>query len=537
MKIFNLIRSEFVKNYSLKKFLIIILVITLFCVGLVEFTNMFYPQKSDDNPVFSFFDEHRYKELNTKNNRDLEEEYELYAMNIIKEINEYTEKNNISYAEYDWRYRLLVDIRFDLEENYLDKLIRDNIDDSFIKNICSDDSYKPTEYGDGYASSFPGKIAMRCDYYKDNTLDSRIAEREKTINIYSQLLKENKYYLYLQYLVDEGRLWPDEVEVAQLIIDKKIEDVTDWHALSFLQYSNLPIGDITDEESYNELYTDYGYASYEDYVRYQKTLQRDEEKDKKIILYSLKNDIKHDLVYDKTTYSGMTDYSFQFVSSKTIVNQSFHLTIIVLLLVCITSSGIVSGEHNKGTIKNIITTPVKRYKILLSKFIYLILHTYILWLIGVVILSLYAGIRFGFNDLITPKLIYSGGKVIEVNYYLYLLKDLFLASIPIIAFLSILFFLSTVTLNTALTTSIMSVLAIIPSILYFICFYLKLKFLVYTPFLYFDCGFIFNKMEYFTNILKQVDMNLNLGIVVSLITIIVLYGITNVIYLKRDIKN
>ncbi len=537
MKIFNLVKSEFVKNYSLKKLLFIILVITIFGVGLVEFTNRFYQKDTGDNYAYFHFDEYEYKELSAKENKSFEEEYKLYEMNIAKEMNEYIAKNKVSSSDYDWRNRLLMEINFYLDNNYLDKLILDNIDNSFIKNICSNDSYKPTEFGDGYASSFVAQIATRCDHYNDKDLDKKIAEREKMIDDDSKLLKENKYYLYLQYLVDQGMTYPDEVKVAKLVIDKKVEDVNDWRALSFLQYSNLPISDISDEKTYNESYATYGYSSYEDYVRYQKILEKDVEKDKKIILYSLKNNIKHDLVFDKTTYSGMINNSFDYVTSKTMVNQSFHLTIIVLILVCITSSGIVSNEHSKGTIKNIITTPVKRYKILLSKFIYLILHTYIIWLIGVVVLSIYAGIKFGFTDLITPKLIYSGGKVVEVNYYLYLLKDLFFASIPVIAFLSILFFLSTVTLNTALTTSVMTVLAIIPSILYFMCSHFNLNFLIYTPLPYFDCGFIFNKHEFYTNILKKVNMNLGIGIVASLITIIVLYGITNIIYLKRDIKS
>ena len=114
---------------------------------------------------------------------------------------------------------------------------------------------------------------------------------------------------------------------------------------------------------------------------------------------------------------------------------------------------------------------------------------------------------------------------------------MFFAGIPVIAFLSILFFLSTVTLNTAVTTSVMTILAIIPSILYYACAHLNLNFLVYTPLLYFDCGYLFDKQEFYIDILKKVDMNLGLGILVSLITIVILYTITNVVYIKRDIKN
>ena len=135
MKIFNLVKSEFIKNYSLKKLFFIILVIVIFCVGLVEFTNRFYQKDTSDNHAYFHFDEYEYEELNAKENKTFEDEYELYEMNIAKEMNEYIERNNVSSSDYDWRNRLLMEINFYLDNNYLDKLILDNIDNPFIKNI------------------------------------------------------------------------------------------------------------------------------------------------------------------------------------------------------------------------------------------------------------------------------------------------------------------------------------------------------------------------------------------------------------------
>ena len=203
------------------------------------------------------------------------------------------------------------------------------------------------------------------------------------------------------------------------------------------------------------------YPSYQEYLAYNTNLKNKAIESKKILLYSTEHEIKQDIFY---TYLDNVSEDDMYITPKLKVNRILHLSVIVMLIISITNSGIVSREHSNGTIKNIITAPVKRWKILLSKFLYLILDTYIIWLLGLIILSICAGIRFGFTELITPKLIVSGGKVIEVNYYLYLIKNILIASIPIISFLSILFFLSTVTLNTSLTvetTSIISVLSII----------------------------------------------------------------------------
>lgn len=538
MKIFNLVKSEFLKNYSLKKMIVIILIVSLFSIGLVEFTNLFYPAPSNSNKYWNVSDIEYLNELSKKENRTLEEDYTLYELKLTDEIHKYFNDKRIN-GTVDWRYDMANDIRLDLLDNYLFKLISDKSDDPLISEVCSNENYKPTVYGDGYASSFLGRLAFNCDYYRDGSLNSRIEENDKEIETYKKILKEDKFYLYLQYLIDIQQIFDNDIDMAKIIIDKKIEDMWDYRALNYIMYSQWYIDlTILSESEFYEAH-EIAYPSYKDYVRYNKTYNKEAKKAKAILKYSTEHEIKNDLTYSSFWKFGRWQDSYDYVTSKKMVNQVFHLTIIVLIVVCITSSNIISGEHNKGTIKNIITTPVKRYKILLSKFIYLILHTYIIWLIGLVALSVYAGIKFGFSDLFTPKLIYSGGKVLEVNYYLFLLKDMFLASIPVIAFLSILFFLSTVTLNTALTTSVMTILSVIPAIIYFVCSHLNinLNFLVYTPFPYFDCGFIFNNHEFYINILKKVAMNLNLGIVVSLITIVVLFTITNLIYMKRDIKS
>ncbi len=539
MKIIKLIQSEFIKNYTLKKIIGIILIVSLFSIGLVEFMNLFYFQKGQEIELIDNQMEIRNQELAQKENRTLEEDYELYLNRIKKEAYQYLTEKKITTLT-DWHTSIVFDLRADLQENYLYKLIRDKIEDSFISGICSNENYKPTEYGDGYAATFVGTLSTDCAYYYDGTLEEKIEYLEKEIEAYEKLLKEDKFYLYLQYLIDTEQIFDDDIEIAQLIIDKKIENMWDARALNYIKYSFYQTESILSEEKFRKMQEFYHFPSYQDYVRFTKYNNEEAKKSKAILRYSIENNIENDLPSNNTHNYGiwsMMNSSYNVVTSKKMVNEVFHLTIIVLILVCITSSGIVSGEHSKGTIKNMITTPVKRYKILLSKFIYLILHTYIIWFIGLVALSIYSGIRFGFSDLFTPKLIDSGGKVIEVNYYLYLLKDMFFAGIPVIAFLSILFFLSTVTLNTAVTTSVMTILAIIPSILYYACAHLNLNFLVYTPLLYFDCGYLFDKQEFYIDILKKVDMNLGLGILVSLITIVILYTITNVVYIKRDIKN
>ena len=66
----------------------------------------------------------------------------------------------------------------------------------------------------------------------------------------------------------------------------------------------------------------------------------------------------------------------------------------VLLLTVIVAAGIVASEFSQGTIKMLLTRPVKRWKILLSKFLTVNLFGIILMLIGYVVYILLAMLLF-----------------------------------------------------------------------------------------------------------------------------------------------
>lgn len=144
---------------------------------------------------------------------------------------------------------------------------------------------------------------------------------------------------------------------------------------------------------------------------------------------------------------------------------------------------------------------------------------------------------YGFNDLLTPKLILVNKTVSEINYYLYLIKDILIASIPLICLISILFCLSALTLNTSLTVGVSAVISALGACLWLMSTTGNFKYIVYTPLWYLDCGFIFNNSYLYTESLYNINYTLSTGIIISIIVALVLYIITNIIYIKRDIKN
>lgn len=536
MKIINLVKSEFIKNYNIKRWLIITIVLIIASLFLIRYTDNLLTEKVtyDDSGLHTSIEsfENALNNLEKKEEKTLDDEYEMFfSRNYIDYMNILLNKE-INHRN-DWKFAFIDEqVLPILSENFL------------IEKIVNEQRYEEVlefcDYKDENSSIYGIKICQ--NILSDDTnngknltkLEELYKNNLQTITDYQQLLEENKYYLYLQYQVDHRKIEKDEF--VQILLDKKVETNTDFLGLNYLQYQRLEENtkiEIMDEEEYNQAPSS-DYASYQEYVTYNTKLKNDAIKNREILLYSTEHEIEHDISYN--LLDGVTE-NIRYMNTKIKVNQVFHLSVVVMIIVAITNGGIVSREHSKGTIKNIITTPVQRWKILLSKFIYLLLDTYLIWLLGLVIISLLAGIQYGFNDLLDPKLVYVGGQVKEVNYYLYILKDIFLVSIPIICFLSILFFLSAVTLNTSLTVGIISSLSVISFFLWIMMITNSFSNIVYTPFWYLDCGYILSNAEIYVDSLKNVSYNLEIGIISSLIISMILYILTNIVYIKRDIKN
>lgn len=533
LKIINLIKSEFIKNYNIKKIIICILLLTLASLFIVYKTDNILVEYENAGQTDA-----QYLKNYISNLKKNFTEQDINSLKTIEEKISYSnEKNFIKYnylimndvtSSNDWKY--------DFVTNYIIPLARSNdlieilnaTNTSETVEICSVNNI------DEQIKEFLNKacsltIEERNELYQKNT---------KLITDYENLLKENKYYLYLQYKLDNNLLDEDEYKIVKILIAKKIENSDNFLTKNYIQYQKLKENatmKIDTFEEYQETHKNSNdYHSYQEYLAYNTNLKNKAIESRKILLYSTEHEIKQDIFY---TYLDNVSEFNMYITPKLKVNRILHLSVIVMLIISITNSGIVSREHSNGTIKNIITAPVKRWKILLSKFLYLILDTYIIWLLGLIILSICAGIRFGFTELITPKLIVSGGKVIEVNYYLYLIKNILIASIPIISFLSILFFLSTVTLNTSLTVGTTSIISVLSIIMWLMQLVSNFKYLIYTPFWYLDSGYIFMNTESYQMSLSTVAYSIKTGIIISVITTVVLLLITNIIYSKRDIKN
>ncbi|GAK40080.1 ABC transporter permease protein [Paenibacillus sp. TCA20] len=86
--------------------------------------------------------------------------------------------------------------------------------------------------------------------------------------------------------------------------------------------------------------------------------------------------------------------------TREFMNNSINL--FIPLLVVAMASDLVSGERTTGTIKMLLTRPVKRWKVLLSKLITLLMFVSLIVLAVFVICYLISGLFFGFKGFTFP---------------------------------------------------------------------------------------------------------------------------------------
>ncbi|KPB03979.1 ABC transporter permease [Bacillus sp. CHD6a] len=153
---------------------------------------------------------------------------------------------------------------------------------------------------------------------------------------------------------------------------------------------------------------------------------------------------EHRLVHDMEPATGNTVWTY--------MDENLGLTSVVTLFVVIIAAGMIASEFTWGTIKLLMIRPISRSKILLAKYISVLVFIVIFYTILFVSTFVTGAIAFGFDT--TPSLLYAGGEVLEVHPFLYLLWKLALSSLGVIMFATIAFMISSVFRNNSLAIGI-----------------------------------------------------------------------------------
>ena len=164
----------------------------------------------------------------------------------------------------------------------------------------------------------------------------------------------------------------------------------------------------------------------------------------KMNLYRLEHNIDIDV---NSTMSNSTDGATNFWSA---MSMSTSLISLVGLLVIIIAGSCVANEFSQGTIKFLLINPVKRWKILFSKYFTVITFGYIMIALLFVVMIPFAGIFLGFDSISAPYLYISDGNVHEMSPFLHIIKLYLLNSVDVVVMATMAFALSSLFKSSAL---------------------------------------------------------------------------------------
>ena len=548
MEVINLIKCEFIKTFSIKKVIIIFLVMLLSSFAILKIDDFFNSYKYRYNTHIFNYDEYPSLYQEAKSNYDKKNTIiNQIVLNTFSDINDniiYFKGNNKTYVN-DIFQELITTIE---DKNALKYLIDNYKNEELLLEL---DNYD-TSYIYGSYSNVLSNVISRLKISYELDYDELLSKYQSIILYLDSIInavKSDEYYKFVDVncskilgnIDNSSQLYNTINNYCNYIVNEKIIDQYDYRAINasqrrFLEQEILLLDNMrNDTEDFSG--TNF-YMGNDSLTKKYVSRQIDaEKKNLKIIDYAVNNNIKHDINIISNEDLGTIGL---YKTSKNVMNNGLHLGVLSLIVVIIFNAGIVSREHDKGTIKLLLTKPVKRYKVLLSKLLFLIMELLLIWVLGSIIMFFIAGFNYGFNDLFSSKLVLSNGSVKEVVYLFWYIKELFIGLIPIIAFLTLMFSISTITLSTTLAESLTLILTFLSTFTWMLIAKAKVTFLTflnYTPFPWIDYSFVTMDSEFYLKSITRTNLSSSYGIIISIVFSIILFLITVLIYNKKDIKS
>jgi ABC-2 type transport system permease protein len=478
----RLIKNELFKMLHKKSTWITLLVIIGF-ITLVSVLNTF-----DFN---SIFEEDPIAEVNR---------YESYIAELDKDSPQYLE-NLSEYEAYVDTYKLMS--KYD-KDSWQRKVIINDYLPLALQYYNTKDVQQNTHVADSLLLSINDlKDLLEHSDWKDVINIKRAEAQNKIEELNSQLDSSNNNYIfnansieYQKYLISlfDYRL-KNDVEIKDSYLSNAIDDLINvkFRHIELKNKTNL---DETEKSEFNDL---------------NKVVLIDE--------YIINNKI------DVNNYK----------STKGVL-ESFFLdySFLIVVLIVLVGSSLISDEYQKGTIKSLLITPYSRKKIIIAKYLSLIIMIPFVTVLLLIYQFILGGLLFGFSSLSIPVLEYNyvSGSLVELSILKYL-GILFIYKLPYYLMLgTIAFTISTIISSSGGAIAITFFGLLGSSILNGIVIGYRIKAMKFIISLNWDFSqYLFGASPAF-NVLT-----LNYSIIIYLIHLLVLLLISIIIFINRDIKN
>ena len=467
----NLVRNELSKIFSKNGTYLMFIVMFLFVI----LTNVIYKIQLDEKGEFkSDYYNSNYlklakKELENLDKNDNERKIALRGDIIKYELYE-------KYGPYSWQAYIVNNNMDDIIKTYVESNY--SIDEEY--NFYLDKFEK-----DDWRYFVLEEINLKKKELSDNNLND-INELKKIYDIDLEVLNYRLKY---------------DISYENSYLNNALEDYS--NAKKYLSISNLSY--LKEEDKLN--------SSNDGVYNYYKNIS-----DMSINKYILDNRIDAKKVND---------------TRGILMNLFNEYEIILLILIAMISSVIISGEFNKGTIKQLLLVPHTRGKILFSKYITCLLMMIFIVILLVLMQVLIGSILFK-SSLSIPVVIYNfNSNMIETYNIFYYVFIQLLAKIPMfIIIITFVFFIGTITLNSVVTTILGLGLYLISPMINELIMNSKLLFLNFTIFPHLDfTQYLFGMIS------RNIYVTINMSMIVVILYFVILLVSTYILFNKKDIKN
>lgn len=222
------------------------------------------------------------------------------------------------------------------------------------------------------------------------------------------------------------------------------------------------------------------------------------------------------------------DHNLKPVTSNTtasFVNNGLNLTLFITLFSIIVAAGIVSFEFSSGTIKMLLTRPINRWKILLSKLLTSIIYSIAM---GALLYVLIIGLGYIFFDSSAVNLEFSKGAIVETNLFTHSLTTFGLSYADIITSVLFAFMLGTLFNSSSLAIGFSLVITLMASTIVGLLY--KYEFIKYFWFSVYDLKSIIDE----TYLIPDITIPFALTIICIYSALFI--AISFVKFTKQDIK-
>ena len=200
---------------------------------------------------------------------------------------------------------------------------------------------------------------------------------------------------------------------------------------------------------------------------------------------------------------------------------------LVSLFTIIIAAGIVAREFNSGTIKLLLIRPFKRWKVLLSKYLAVLLFALDALIILFVASFLVGGIFYGWSGVSQPYLGFTNGNVTEINMLWHIFTTYAYACVNLLMMVTFAFMISTVFRNNSLAVGISLFLMFTGNALVaLLSKYSWVKYILFTN----------TDLTVYTNgVPVAKGMTMTFSLLVLAAYFIIFNGISWLVFIKRDV--